>query len=101
MSRRKWAAEHESHSTFCTWRTIRTTPSSCDPPGGEGIPCANTCVQNHDDFVAALEHGGIDLVLSDCTLPAFDGISALKIVHISGRPYLSSLCLARWRRTGH
>jgi two-component system cell cycle sensor histidine kinase/response regulator CckA len=47
----------------------------------EGIPCANTCVQNHDDFVAALEHGGIDLVLSDCTLPAFDGISALKIVH--------------------
>jgi two-component system, cell cycle sensor histidine kinase and response regulator CckA len=47
----------------------------------EGIVCANTCVENHDDFVAALEHGGIDLVISDCTLPAFDGMSALKIVH--------------------
>jgi PAS domain S-box-containing protein len=47
----------------------------------EGITCANTCVQNHDDFVAALERGSIDLVLSDCTLPAFDGMSALKIVH--------------------
>ena len=38
-------------------------------------------MQNHDDFVAALEHGGIDLILSDCTLPAFDGMSALKIAH--------------------
>ncbi|HEX7618576.1 MAG TPA: response regulator, partial [Verrucomicrobiae bacterium] len=44
-----------------------------------GIACATTCVQNHDDFVAALEHGGIDLILSDFTLPAFDGLSALKI----------------------
>ncbi|MGD0615740.1 MAG: response regulator, partial [Verrucomicrobiota bacterium] len=47
----------------------------------EGIACATTCVQNHDDFVAALEHGGIDLILSDCSLPAFDGMSALKIAH--------------------
>jgi signal transduction histidine kinase len=45
----------------------------------EGITCAITCVENHDDFVAALEHGGIDLILSDYTLPAFDGMSALKI----------------------
>jgi len=59
-----------------------------------GILCATTCVQNHDDFVAALEKGGIDLVLSDFTLPAFDGLSALKIarakwpaipfIHVSG-----------------
>ncbi len=46
-----------------------------------GISCAATCVQSRDDFVAALEHGGIDLVLSDCSLPAFDGNSALKIMH--------------------
>ena len=46
-----------------------------------GITCATTCVQNRDDFVAALEKGGIDLVLSDFTLPAFDGLSALKIAH--------------------
>jgi PAS domain S-box-containing protein len=45
-----------------------------------GINCATTCVQNHDDFVAALERGGIDLVLSDFSLPAFDGLSAVEIV---------------------
>ena len=46
----------------------------------EGIACATTCVQTHDDFVAALEHGGIDLILSDFSLPAFDGLSATEIV---------------------
>ena len=46
-----------------------------------GITCAITCVQNRDEFVAALERGNIDLILSDCTLPAFDGMSALKIAH--------------------
>ena len=52
-----------------------------------GIACATTCVQNRDDFVAALEHGGIDLVLSDFTLPAFDGLSAVEIVR-ARRPNL-------------
>jgi signal transduction histidine kinase len=46
----------------------------------EGIACAGTRVENRDDFVAALERGGVDLILSDCSLPAFDGMSALKIV---------------------
>lgn len=45
----------------------------------EGIDCVATRVQTRDDFVAALDRGGIDLVLSDFTLPAFDGLSALKI----------------------
>ncbi len=44
-----------------------------------GIICATTCVQNQDDFVRALEVGGIDLILSDFSLPAFDGLSALAI----------------------
>jgi signal transduction histidine kinase len=44
-----------------------------------GIPCAITCVQNRPDFVAALEQGGVDLILSDFTLPAFDGLSAVEI----------------------
>jgi len=35
----------------------------------DGINCATTRVQNRDDFVAALEHGGIDLILSDLSLP--------------------------------
>ncbi len=45
-----------------------------------GINCVTACVQSREDFVAALEHGGIDLILSDFTLPAFDGWSALEIV---------------------
>ena len=36
-------------------------------------------MQNRDDFVAALEQGGVDLILSDYSLPGFDGMSALKI----------------------
>jgi two-component system, cell cycle sensor histidine kinase and response regulator CckA len=47
----------------------------------EGIVCAITCVKERDDFVAALEKGGIDLVLSDFTLPSFDGMSAIATVH--------------------
>jgi two-component system, cell cycle sensor histidine kinase and response regulator CckA len=45
----------------------------------EGLTCAITRVQYRDDFVAALERGGIDLILSDGALPTFDGMSALKI----------------------
>jgi signal transduction histidine kinase len=45
----------------------------------EGITCAFTCVKNRDEFMAALERGGIDLILSDYALPGFDGMSALKI----------------------
>ncbi len=47
----------------------------------EGIECETTCVESREDFLAALKRGGIDLVLSDCSLPSFDGMSALKIVH--------------------
>ena len=46
----------------------------------EGIACAITQVHGQDEFVAALERGGIDLVLSDFSLPAFDGLSAVQIV---------------------
>ena len=46
----------------------------------EGITCAITCVQNRDEFVAVLERGDIDLIFSDFSLPAFDGLSAAEIV---------------------
>lgn len=47
----------------------------------EGITCPITRVETRDDFVSALERGGIDLILSDFALPAFDGLSATEIVH--------------------
>jgi signal transduction histidine kinase len=46
----------------------------------EGIACAITRTETQDDFAAVLERGGVDIVLSDYSLPAFDGISATKIV---------------------
>ncbi|HEV3271650.1 MAG TPA: response regulator [Candidatus Methylacidiphilales bacterium] len=46
----------------------------------EGIICEATRVETHDDFVEALKHGGIDLILSDFSLPKFDGLSAMGIV---------------------
>jgi signal transduction histidine kinase len=46
----------------------------------EGVPCATTWVQSREDFVAALENGGIDVILSDSALPSFDGMAALELV---------------------
>jgi len=45
----------------------------------DGIVCSVTCVQTRADFVAALERGGTDVILSDFSLPAFDGLSAIGI----------------------
>src|SRR6185369_2059566 len=47
---------------------------------GEEIGCDVLVVDVREDFVAALEQGGIDLVLADYSLPEFDGMSALAIV---------------------
>lgn len=47
----------------------------------EGISCVTACVHTREDFVAALARGGIDIVLSDFSLPAFDGLSAIAIAH--------------------
>jgi DNA-binding NtrC family response regulator len=40
----------------------------------------NTRVQRRDDFISALERGGIDLILSDFRLATFDGVSATRNV---------------------
>jgi signal transduction histidine kinase len=45
-----------------------------------GIACHVTRVETRADFLAALENGGVDLVLADYTLPSFDGLSALAII---------------------
>jgi len=45
----------------------------------EGVVSHVTRVETHPDFVAALRRGGFDIILADYTLPAFDGLSALRI----------------------
>ena len=42
-----------------------------------GIACALTRVETEEAFIAALESGELDLILSDKSLPAYDGLSAL------------------------
>ncbi len=45
----------------------------------EGVGCEVTQVQTREDFEAALEESSFDLILADYSLPAFDGLSALKV----------------------
>src|ERR1700752_4771292 len=45
----------------------------------DGISSHVTRVETEADFVASLQQGGFDLILTDYTLPSFDGLSALKI----------------------
>ena len=47
--------------------------------------CEVTRVQTRAEFVAALENGGFDLILADYKLPAFDGLSALKLAQSARR----------------
>jgi two-component system, cell cycle sensor histidine kinase and response regulator CckA len=49
----------------------------------QGITCNISRVQTRADFLSALERGGIDLILSDFSLPSFDGLSAAKLVRSS------------------
>jgi PAS domain S-box-containing protein len=45
----------------------------------EGIRNDVKRVETRDEFIEALEHPGWDLILADYSLPAFDGITALKL----------------------
>jgi len=46
-----------------------------------GIACTITRVESQEDFLGALERGGIDLILADRSGPGFDGILAAEIAH--------------------
>jgi PAS domain S-box-containing protein len=45
----------------------------------EGFVCEITRAQTRAEFVTALEHDEIDLILADYKLPSFDGVAALKL----------------------
>ncbi|MBU5638820.1 SpoIIE family protein phosphatase [Geomonas sp. Red69] len=46
----------------------------------EGLDCEVQVVSRRDEFSVALERGGMDLILADFALPAFDGMTALAMV---------------------
>ncbi len=46
-----------------------------------GIACAITCVKSRAAFVTALKSGVARLILSDFSVPAFDGYAALELAH--------------------
>ena len=46
----------------------------------EGVACHVRVVATRNDFIAALEQRGIDLVMADFSLPDFDGMRGLAIV---------------------
>jgi PAS domain S-box-containing protein len=50
-----------------------------DTLASDGVTCEVARVDSEADFIAALKQGGFDLILADYTLPAFDGLSALKL----------------------
>ena len=43
----------------------------------EGISCSVTCVKTRQDYQAELQRGAFDLIISDYSLPRFDGLTAL------------------------
>ena len=47
---------------------------------GEGIPCRIQRVTTRSSFVHALQHDPVDVILSDVSLPGFNGMEALAIV---------------------
>ena len=51
----------------------------------ENFVCDITRVQTRAEFLTALRHDGIDLILADYKLPSFDGAAALKLAS-SARP---------------
>jgi signal transduction histidine kinase len=44
-----------------------------------GVACSIIRVQTRDDYMAALERGNVDLILSDFPLPDFDGLKVLEM----------------------
>jgi PAS domain S-box-containing protein len=44
-----------------------------------GLECEILCVETREAFSAAIERGGVDIILADYSLPSYDGFSALDL----------------------
>jgi two-component sensor histidine kinase len=51
----------------------------CDALRHEAVACRVTRVETRKAFLDAMDHGDWDIILSDYSLPSFDGLSALKL----------------------
>jgi two-component system cell cycle sensor histidine kinase/response regulator CckA len=47
----------------------------------DGLDCEFTAVQTRNEFEKALHQGSFDLIISDYSMPSFDGMSGLSIAH--------------------
>src|SRR5437016_4353341 len=47
----------------------------------ERMACEIVCVQTGTDFASAIDQGGYDLIISDFTLPSYNGMAALALAH--------------------
>jgi len=45
----------------------------------DGLACKLMCVETKSDFIGAIEQENFDIIFSDCSLPSFDGMTALSI----------------------
>ncbi len=62
--------------------------------------CKLVRVENRQDFAAELEKGGFDIILSDYSMPGFDGRSALTSHMKSARKFFSFHVRHDWRGHG-
>jgi len=55
-----------------------------------GVPCAIHVVDTRDVYMAAINRGGIDLILADYKVPGYDGMQALAFAkeHCPGVPFI-------------
>src|SRR5277367_1950587 len=47
----------------------------------DGLVCEFTAVQTRNDFEGALHQSNFDLIISDYSMPSFDGLSGLSVAH--------------------
>ena len=47
----------------------------------DGLKCEIVTVQSAAQFGTALDYGEVDVIISDCSVPAFDGLTALDMAH--------------------